>query len=69
MTEIFITPWTERKRFETELQKIAPQQLNSFVGHLMSWDSDKKKPIINDIFIDSLSQQQKDRLQDLIESL
>lgn len=66
---IFETSWKERQRFEDELLKIASQEIKLFKGRLMSWYSNTKEPYLNQDFIDSLSEDKKTILQDLIKSL
>lgn len=68
--EIFITSWADRQKLEDELLKFADKEINEFKGlRLMSWYSDQKQPFIDPDFIKSLSQEKKNQLQDLIESL
>jgi len=66
---IFVTSAKERQRFENSLLKIATTKISNFKGRLMSWDSDKKEPLINTDFIKTLSPEQKIGLQELIDSL
>lgn len=68
--EIFITTWTERQRFENELMMFADKEIKEFNGTtLMSWSSDKKAPILDNNFLNSLSKNNQKKLQDLIKSL
>lgn len=68
--EIFLTTWTERQRFENELMMFADKEIKEFNGTtLMSWCSDKKAPILDNNFVNSLSKNNQKKLQDLIKSL
>lgn len=68
--EIFVTSWKERQKFEEDLIRIASRQLDNFSGmRLMTWSSDKRKPIISDAFMDSLPPETRERVEQLIESL
>jgi len=66
---IFVTSAKEWQKFENSLLKIATTKISNFKGRLMSWDSDKKEPLINTDFIKTLSPEQKIGLQELIDSL
>jgi hypothetical protein len=69
-TEIFVTSWTERQRFENELMTFADKEIKEFNGtNLMSWYSNKKEPILDNDFVNSLSNDNRQRLQVLIKSL
>jgi hypothetical protein len=68
--EIFITTWTERQRYENELMMFADKEIKEFNGTtLMSWFSDKKTPILDNNFVNSLSKNNKKKLKNLIKSL
>ena len=68
--EIFVTSWKDRQRFEEELIKIAGKQIDNFNGMwLMSWSSDKKEPMMSDVFMHSLPAEIKQKVDRLIGSL
>ena len=66
---IFETSWQERQRFENELLKIAPKEISLFEGHLMSWSNNNKQPYLSPSFIEKLSDDEKNKVQELIDSL
>ena len=69
MTEIYITPWKERRNFEEKLSILASTEIKKIKGLVMSWDSDKKFPKINEEFLERLSSDKQNQLQELINSL
>lgn len=69
MEELFITSLKERNQFEQKFSNLCKLEISEFNGLLITWDSDKKLPIINSDFIQRLPNNKKEALQQLLDSL